>query len=234
MTSIAFDVETTGLEPEEGHRIVEIGMLELDESRLQRTGRRYHKYVNPGRRMTAEAREVHGLDDDFLMDKPSFQEISGEILDFIGDCRLLAHNAKFDLGFLNAELVLSGHAKIAGDRILDTLELARRELPQISRYSLNALCRHFKISISGREKHGALLDAELLADVYFRLIGGGKDLFAEFDGAVSAAGGSAARERRAAPRRPVRLPPLLSDAETKAHTGKILELGDRALWKRWL
>ena len=234
MTLIAFDVETTGLNPAEGHRIVEIGMVELDESRLLRTGRILHKYVNPGRPMTADAYNIHGLDDDFLWDKPSFSDIAGEVLEFVGDCRLLAHNARFDLEFLNAELALTGLGAVSETRILDSLELARQELPELSRFSLDALCRHYRIDASAREKHGALLDAELLADVYFRLIGGDKDLFAEFDSGGQESGAGAKDGWRPAGQRPAPLAPLLSEAEIQAHAEKIQELGPEALWNRWL
>ncbi len=234
MTIIALDVETTGLKPEEGHRIVEIGMVELDERQLQRTGRLLHKYVNPECPMSDGAYEVHGLGDDFLKDKPVFSEIAEELLEFVGDCSLLAHNAMFDLGFLNAELAAAGFEKFHPNRIHDSLRLAREELPQLTRFSLDALCRHFKIDNSGREKHGALLDAELLADVYFCLLGGNQDLFTQFDNQIHEIENQAGAKRATAVQRPATLAPLLTEEEDIAHREAIKQLGEDALWNRWL
>ena len=176
MREIVLDTETTGFEPAEGHRIVEIGAIELFNH--VPTGRTYHQYINPDRAMPAEAFEVHGLGDDFLRDKPRFTQIATAFLEFIGtDSRLVIHNAAFDMKFLNAELNWAGQLQIANDRALDTVAMARRKFPG-SPASLDALCRRFGIDNSAREKHGALLDSELLAEVYLELIGGRQPDFA--------------------------------------------------------
>lgn len=171
MRQIVLDTETTGLEPEQGHRVIEIGCLELLDRRL--TGRTFHQYLNPDREVEGGALEVHGLDDDFLADKPRFAEIAGEFVDFIRGAELVIHNAPFDVGFLDAELARLPEpvrvADLAG--VLDTLELAR-ELHPGQRNSLDALCRRYEIDNSNRTLHGALLDAELLAEVYLLMTGG--------------------------------------------------------------
>ncbi|MGB7270853.1 MAG: DNA polymerase III subunit epsilon, partial [Albidovulum sp.] len=170
MREIVLDTETTGFEPSEGHRIVEIGAIELLNH--MPTGRIYHQYISPEREMPKEAFEVHGLGDEFLRDKPRFAQVGAAFLDFIGaDSRLVIHNASFDMKFLNAELGWANLPVIPMDRALDTVGLARRKFPG-SPASLDALCRRFGIDNSARDKHGALLDSELLAEVYLELIGG--------------------------------------------------------------
>lgn len=169
MREIALDTETTGLDPEKGHRIVEIGCVEMFD-RL-RTGRHVQFYLNPQRDMPEEARAVHGLSSEFLADKPLFSEVVEEFLEFIGDSPLVIHNAGFDMKFLNYELKLLGFPPIAFTRAVDTVTMARRKFPG-SPASLDALCKRFTIDLSTRTKHGALLDAELLADVYLELCGG--------------------------------------------------------------
>src|SRR5262245_51285681 len=169
MREIVFDTETTGLDPRNGDRMVEIGCVELINHFP--TGRKFHKYVNPERQMTIDAARVHGLDDAFLRDKPRFAAIAVELVEFLGDARLIAHNAQFDLDFLNLELSKAGHATVAADRIVDSLMLARRRHPA-GPNSLDALCARYQIDLSRRTLHGALLDAELLAEVYIELIGG--------------------------------------------------------------
>jgi DNA polymerase-3 subunit epsilon len=163
MREIVFDTETTGLDPRTGDRMVEIGCIEL-VNRMP-TGRTFHAYFNPQRPMPLEAEQVHGLCDSFLADKPCFREGVLELLDFMGDSPLVAHNAQFDFGFLNHELDFCGHPCVSLDRMVDTLALARRRHPG-AKHSLDALCSRYGIDRSHRVRHGALLDAELLAQVY--------------------------------------------------------------------
>jgi DNA polymerase-3 subunit epsilon len=169
MREIVFDTETTGLSPADGHRLVEIGCIEMIH-RVE-TGRTFHSYVNPGRSMPSEAQAVHGLSDAFLADKPVFADIHDELLAFIGDARMVAHNAAFDFAFLNAELEIVGRPTLGLERMVDTLALARTRHPG-AKHSLDALCVRFGIDRSQRVKHGALVDAQLLAQVYIELTGG--------------------------------------------------------------
>lgn len=166
---IILDTETTGLEPTQGHRMVEIGCVELKGG--MRTGKTFHTYLNPGREVPDEAFRVHGLSTAFLKDKPMFAEKIDAFLEFIGDAQLVIHNAAFDMKFVNHEMGLLGFAALPMTRVLDTLLMARKKFPG-SPASLDALCKRFNIDLSGRDKHGALLDAELLADVYLELLGG--------------------------------------------------------------
>jgi DNA polymerase-3 subunit epsilon len=169
MREIVFDTETTGLSPQNGDRLVEIGCLEMI-NRVE-TGRTFHAYFNPGRPMPSEAEAVHGLSDRFLSDKPAFAEKVAELLAFIGDSPLVAHNASFDFGFINHELASCGHAPVCGSRMVDTLAIARTKFPG-AKHSLDALCARFGVDRSARVKHGALVDAQLLAQVYIELTGG--------------------------------------------------------------
>ncbi len=170
MREIVFDTETTGLDPFQGDRIVEIGCVELENH--MPTGRVYHQYINPERSLSEEVVAVHGLTEQFLSDKPTFREIADEFLEFIGlNSVLIAHNASFDMKFLNAELSWIGKEAISFDRVIDTLVLARKRFPG-ARVNLNELCKKFHIDNSARVVHGALLDSELLAEVYLELIGG--------------------------------------------------------------
>lgn len=166
MREIALDTETTGLSVDDGHRLIEIGCVEMEGSEI--TGNTAHWYVHPQRLVPASAVAIHGLDDAFLSSKPPFGDIAGAFLDFIGDSRLIIHNAPFDLSFLNMELTAAQKPPIDTERVCDTLPLARKKFPQAS---LDALCRRFSISLSDRDKHGALLDARLLAQVYPYLLG---------------------------------------------------------------
>ena len=231
MRAIVLDTETTGFEPAEGHRIVEIGAVELFNHLP--TGRSYHQYLNPERAMPKEAFEVHGLGDEFLHKQPRFAEIAPEFLEFIGaDAPLIIHNASFDLKFLNAELFWAGMPQIGPERALDTLLIARRRFPGAPA-SLDALCRRFGIDNSGREKHGALLDSEILAEVYLELIGGRQP---DFGLSVVPAGGqgqSLAPDWRPRPR-PEPLPQRLTSAEEAAHAAFVAQLGPDALWRRYL
>ncbi|KZB52366.1 DNA polymerase III subunit epsilon [Thalassospira xiamenensis] len=170
MREIVLDTETTGLDPYADHRLVEIGCIELFNH--MPTGRQYHQYINPQRPMPKEAFDVHGLGDDFLKDQPVFAEVVDDFLEFIGDdSHLVIHNAAFDMKFLNAELEWLSKPKIAMDRAIDTVQMARKKFPG-SPVSLDALCRRFKIDNSNRTLHGALLDSDLLALVYLELLGG--------------------------------------------------------------
>ncbi len=170
MIEIVLDTETTGLDPAQGHRIVEIGCVEL-ENHIP-TGRTLQLYLNPERQMDEEVIAVHGLTNEFLSDKPKFHEKADEFLNFIGaDSKLVIHNAAFDMKFLNAELVACGRPPLSFDRVIDTLLIARQKFPG-SRVNLNELCKRFDVDASARTVHGALLDSELLASVYLELIGG--------------------------------------------------------------
>jgi DNA polymerase-3 subunit epsilon len=184
MREIVFDTETTGLDPQSGDRMVEIGCIEL-VNRVP-TGRTFHAYFNPCRPMPIEAERVHGLNDAFLAGKNKFDVHALELLEFLGDCPLVAHNAQFDFGFLNYELELCGHPPVGLERMIDTLALARRRHPG-AKHSLDALCTRYGVDRSHRVLHGALLDAELLAQVYVELTGGrqiGLALAAEIGSAV--------------------------------------------------
>lgn len=169
MREIVFDTETTGLDPADGHRMVEIAGVEMVDQVA--TGREFHFHFNPERTMPAEAEAVHGLTDDFLADKPLFADMADELLDVLSDATLVAHNAMFDLRFLNFELERAGRKPVASGRIVDTLEMARKRFPG-AKHTLDALCTRFGIDRSIRVVHGALIDARLLADVYVELSGG--------------------------------------------------------------
>ncbi len=166
---IVLDTETTGMDPADGHRIIEIGCIELLNH--MPTGKAYHQYINPEREVEAGAIAVHGIKNEFLADKPVFAEIVGEFMDFIGDGKLVIHNAEFDIKFLNAELKPYGYPPFKLTEAIDTLLVARKKFPG-SPANLDALCRRFNIDLSARELHGALLDAQLLAEVYLELLGG--------------------------------------------------------------
>jgi len=169
MREIVLDTETTGLDPSKGDRVVEIGCVETMHHIA--TGESFHVYINPERDMPVEAFNVHGLSEEFLSDKPVFEEILGDFMTFIGDSPLVIHNAEFDMKFLNSELKKLGRPMLDRDRAIDTVAMARRKFPG-AQANLDALCRRFEIDLSRRDKHGALLDAELLADVYLQLCGG--------------------------------------------------------------
>ncbi|PWJ21751.1 DNA polymerase III subunit epsilon [Jannaschia seohaensis] len=226
MREIVLDTETTGFEPESGDRIVEIGAVELINHVA--TGRTYHQYINPERSMPQGAFEVHGLGDDFLKDFPVFGQIGQQFLDFIGGDKLVIHNAAFDMKFLNAELGWMGLPLLPMERAVDTLAIARAKFPG-SPASLDALCRRFGVDNSSREKHGALLDSEILAEVYLELIGGRQT-------SLTLAGPARRRasDDEGAWKAYARLSPLpsrLSDEERAAHAAFVDSLGEGALWK---
>lgn len=227
MREIVLDTETTGFEPTEGHRIVEIGAVELMNH--MPTGKTFHKYLNPQRAMPKEAFEVHGLGDEFLRDKPLFGAVAADFLAFIGDAQLVIHNAAFDMKFLNAELVATGLPPLPSARATDTLMIARQKFPG-SPASLDALCRRFGVDTSAREKHGALLDSEILAEVYLQLIGGRQPDFGLSTLAKATVSGTepAAQWRPAA--RPTPLAPRMTPDETAAHQAFVAKMGDAAVW----
>lgn len=228
MREIVLDTETTGFEPEEGDRIVEIGAVELYNH--MPTGRTYHQYINPERSMPKEAFEVHGLGDAFLRDKPVFKKIAAQFVEFIQDSTLVIHNASFDMKFLNAELGWAGFSKLPMSQSLDTLAIARKRFPG-SPASLDALCRRFGVDNGAREKHGALLDSEILAEVYLELVGGRQpDLVLTETKAAKSVDSSEAWRPSA---RPKPLPPRLSEAERAAHDAFIDTLGDGSVWKSY-
>ena len=234
MREIVLDTETTGLDPSNGDRIVEIGCLEL-VNRLP-TGKTYHVYINPERDMPREAEAVHGLSAAFLADKPVFAEIAEEFIAFVKGAALIIHNAAFDMKFLNAELALMGRDDLRGAEIIDTLTMARKKFPGAPA-SLDALCRRFGVDNSGRDLHGALIDSELLAGVYLELSGGRQPgLVFQADGGPVAAEGAQTPDARPQPRRAVRqrretaLAPRLSAAERAAHHAFLRALPQRAIW----
>ncbi|MEM9575626.1 MAG: DNA polymerase III subunit epsilon [Pseudomonadota bacterium] len=227
MREIVLDTETTGFDPETGDRIVEIGAVELMGH--VPTGKTYHQYINPERSMPEEAFEVHGLGDEFLRDKPKFAEIGQAFLDFIRDAKLVIHNAAFDMKFLNAELKWMGLPQLPYDQAIDTLEIARKRFPG-SPASLDALCRRFNIDNSARTLHGALLDSEILAEVYLELIGGRQP---DFGLSTSQAQNGGSAETTWAPRpRPTPLASRITPKEAAAHAEFVATLGDNALWKK--
>lgn len=231
MREIVLDTETTGFEPSEGHRIVEIGAVEL--SNHLPTGRTFHQYINPERPMPKEAFDVHGLGDEFLRDKPVFRQIGRAFLDFIGDARLVIHNAAFDMKFLNHELKQIGLPAIEWSRAIDTLAIARQRFPG-SPASLDALCRRFGVDNSAREKHGALLDSEILAEVYLELVGGRQpDLVLSGPETKRTGTGQDQSDTGWKPRpRPEPLAPRLTAEEAAAHAAFIAKLGDGSIWKK--
>jgi DNA polymerase-3 subunit epsilon len=228
MREIIFDTETTGLDPLQGDRLVEIGCIEL-VNRFP-SGKTFHFYFNPERDMPEGAFKVHGLSIDFLKDKPLFAEKAEELVAFLGDAQLVAHNAMFDLGFLNAELERAGLAGVSRERIIDTLLLARRKHPGGSN-RLDDLCVRYSIDNSRRTKHGALLDAELLAEVYVELIGARQTSLVLSQTATPAVTAGAIMVMR---ERTVPLAPRLTDEERITHRSFIATLGDAAIWRDYL
>lgn len=225
MREIVLDTETTGLSPADGDRIVEIGAVELMGH--MPTGNTFHKYINPQRDMPEEAFKVHGLSSEFLADKPVFAKIAQEFLDFIGDAKLVIHNASFDMGFLNAELGWANKPLIPKDQALDTLAIARKKFPG-SPSSLDALCRRFGIDNSARTLHGALLDSEILADVYLELIGGRQPglVLTTQDAPTQVQ----AVDDWKPVKRPTPLPSRLTKEEAAAHEAFVAKLGDGSVW----
>lgn len=229
LREVILDTETTGLDPATGDRVVEIGAVEL-VNRLP-TGKTFHVYINPERDMPREAEAVHGLSSLFLADKPVFAAIAHEFLSFIGDATLVIHNAAFDVAFLNAEFSFLRLPLLPPGRIVDTLHIARQKHPG-SPNSLDALCRRYGIDNSRRRKHGALLDSELLAEVYLELTGGRQTMLtleaSRSDGTATMVTAPPDLHRLSP------LPPRLTQAEREAHAAFMSELGNNALWKQTL
>jgi DNA polymerase III subunit epsilon len=229
LREIVLDTETTGTDPQNGDRIVELGCVELVNHIP--TGRHFHRYLNPERAMSQGAFAVHGLSDAFLSDKPRFAEVADEFLAFVGEARLVIHNAAFDMGFLNAELKRLARPALGAERAVDTLLLARRRHPGAPN-SLDALCARYGIDNSRRTKHGALLDAEILAEVYIELLGGKQaDL-----GLTVAAGHDRSRPvvgSVVVSRSPRPAPRPLSERERQAHLALVASLGPSALWRAY-
>jgi DNA polymerase III subunit epsilon len=228
MREIIFDTETTGLSPREGHRLVEIGCIEV----INRfpTGKVFHKYLNPERDMPFEAFEIHGLSSEFLKDKPLFADVANEFEAFISGAQLVAHNAGFDIGFINAEFARVGKPPITMDRVVDTVVLARRKFPG-AKASLDALCARFGVDNSKRTKHGALLDAEILAEVYSELLGGKQsalvlDQTQEREVVNVVAFDVAKRDQP--------LVSALTLADGAKHADFVGEIGEKALWNRYI
>jgi DNA polymerase III subunit epsilon len=229
MREIVFDTETTGLEPSQGHRLIEIGCIEL-VNRIP-SGNTFHRYLNPERDVPAEAFAIHGLNLEFLKDKPVFASVVDELLEFLADDPLVAHNAMFDLGFLNAELTRATRPVLARDRVVDTLLLARRKHPG-SANRLDDLCARYKIDHSRRTKHGALLDAELLAEVYLELIGARQALLSLAEAApdkVETRGFHTIVRARPQP-----LKSRLTAEEHATHREFVATLGSNSVWRDYL
>ena len=228
MREIVFDTETTGLDPFQGDRLVEIGCIEL-VNRFP-TGKTFHCYFNPERDMPEAALNVHGLTSEFLKDKPLFAEKVDELVAFLGDAQLVAHNAMFDLSFLNAELERASRATVSRERMIDTLLLARRKHPGAAN-RLDDLCARYAIDNSRRTKHGALLDAELLAEVYVELIGARQ---AQLILSQTAAPASAPGEIIIVRERATPLVPRLTDEERAAHRSFVQTLGENPIWNDYI
>src|SRR5262249_5455081 len=229
MREIVLDTETTGLDPLRGDRLVEVGCIELLNGIP--SGQTFHRYLKPQRHIPAEAFAVHGLSAEFLADKPFFADVVDDLLAFLGNAPLVIHNAGFDIAFLNAELDRCGKGAIARDRLIDTLMLARRKFVGV-RNSLDDLCARFGIDNSKRTKHGALLDAELLAEVYLELIEARQAQLGL--AAAEAAAAVAVGEEKILRARLVPLVPRLSEAERAAHRAFVATLGEKAIWAEYL
>ena len=227
MREIVLDTETTGLDPQDGHRIVEIGAVELYNH--VPTGNVYHQYINPLISMPDQAFAIHGLSDEFLSDKPKFSEIAKEFLDFIGSAKLVIHNAAFDIKFINAELKSIDEEEITFDRATDTLAIARKKFPG-SPASLDSLCRRFKIDNSARVVHGALLDSQILAEVYLELVGGKQPDFALNIANVSNENNNSIFNEKRAQVRKEKLKSRLTTEEKASHENFIKELGNTSMW----
>ena len=230
MREICLDTETTGLKPEEGHRIIEIGAVELIDK--MPTGREYHVYINPEREVPPDAVRMHGITSEFLADKPVFADIAEEFLAFIDNAKLVIHNAEFDRRFLNAELTRLNLPLIPRERCVDTLVLAREKFPGAS-CSLDALCKRFGIDNSHRTLHGAIIDARILAQVYLELAGGRQHALGLMDMLLGNSDGPGSTAVQYGPR-PQPLAPRLTDQARRAHAEFIASLGGTPLWQGWL
>jgi len=236
MRQIILDTETTGLEPAEGHKIIEIGCVEMVNRRLTRNN--YHQYLNPEREIDAGAIEVHGITNESLRDKPKFRDIARDFLEFVKGAELIIHNAPFDIGFLNKEFsLIDGDAVRIGDHctVIDTLKLARTMHPG-QKNDLDSLCRRYSVDNSTRTLHGALLDAEILADVYLAMTRAQAGLFEDGNSAARAAGTASATVRRVAADRPALATVAPTPEELAAHSAWLEEIdkktGGKCVWKR--
>lgn len=226
---IVLDTETTGLSPEQGHRIIEIGCVEMVNRRL--TGNNYHQYIQPDRDSDEGALQVHGITSEFLKDKPRFTDIVEDFLEYIKDAELIIHNAPFDVGFLDHELKLASEKFgniTAYCQVTDTLEMARKMRPG-QKNNLDALCKHYEVNNSQRELHGALLDAEILSEVYLRMTGGQVHLSLDSENDTGASRAAILQSASLKDRKPL---PIIraSEAELKAHASILNEMGDLCLW----
>lgn len=228
MREFVMDTETTGFDPATGDRLAEIACVEL--ANFIPTGRVYHEYINPERDMPEDAFKVHGLSTEFLRDKPLFSDVVDSFLDFVGDGLMIFHNATFDMKFINAELQRIGRPTVPPEQVVDTLALARRKHPA-GPNSLDALCKRYNVDNSSRTKHGALLDAELLAEVYLHLKGG-KQAALDLSSHRQSAGGRG-RAQMQVQQRPHPLPDCIEDSEREAHRAFIEELGEEAVWRQY-
>ncbi|MFA5957353.1 DNA polymerase III subunit epsilon [Hyphomicrobium sp.] len=231
MREIVLDTETTGLDPKKGHRLIEVGAIEMI-NRIP-TGREFHRFINPLRDVPKEAQEIHGIATEFLFDKPVFKDVAKELLAFVGNDVLVIHNAQFDITFLNHELGLVGEKPLSFDRVVDTLAIARRRHPA-GPNNLDALCKRYSIDNSQRTKHGALVDSLLLAEVYVELLGERQATF----GLQTVGGNSAAGRRNgargvAAVPRPEPLAPRVSEADIEAHRSFVEKMKTTTLWLRF-
>ncbi|MEJ2394406.1 MAG: DNA polymerase III subunit epsilon [Candidatus Thiodiazotropha sp.] len=228
---IILDTETTGLEPEQGHRIIEIGCVEMVDRRL--TGNNFHQYLQPDREIDAGAIEVHGITNEFLADKPHFTDVAADFIDYVRGGELIIHNAPFDVGFLNHELRLMGHETLVGDlcAVTDTLVMAKKMHPG-QRNSLDALCKRYDIDNSHRDLHGALLDAEILADVYLMMTGGQAALMLDAEGGAEPGQRAEDGIRRLPSGRPALRVVRASTEEIEAHEQLLGRMGDACLWPR--
>ncbi|MGQ0674210.1 MAG: DNA polymerase III subunit epsilon [Hyphomicrobium sp.] len=227
MREIVLDTETTGLDPNKGDRVIEIGCVEL----LNRipTGREFHRYINPERDVPAAAEAVHGLSTTFLLDKPLFSTVATDFADFIADDPLVIHNAAFDVGFLNAEFKRLGHPRLVPSRIVDTLELARRKHPA-GPNSLDALCKRYGVDNSKRTRHGALMDSWLLAEVYVELLGERQAKLVLSKSGSDSVASDRRRRSKSAVQRPQPLPSRLTAEDLAAHRAFVASLGANAIW----
>jgi DNA polymerase III subunit epsilon len=228
MREIVLDTETTGLDPKSGHRLIEVGGIEMI-NRIP-TGREFHRFINPQRDVPKDAQDIHGISTEFLLDKPLFRDVARELLAFLGDDVLVIHNAQFDIMFLNHELGLVGEKGISFDRVVDTLAIARRRHPA-GPNTLDALCKRYAIDNSQRTKHGALVDSLLLAEVYVELLGERQATFGlQTANSKTAAGREGTGRGRAAIPRPEPLAPRIDEAALVAHRSFIEKMKTPALW----
>lgn len=231
MRQIVLDTETTGLDPSQGHRIIEIGCVELNNRRL--TGNNYHVYINPDRDIDEGAQQVHGISTEFLADKPRFADIVDGLLDYLKGAELIIHNAPFDVGFLHHEFkLINGETKVVESHcgVIDTLVMARKMRPG-QKNNLDALCRHYDVNNAQRELHGALLDAELLAEVYLHMTGGQTQIDLAEDSTAEEKNGAAQTRKLEADRPALRIVSATAE-ELKAHQDILTKMGEDCRWSR--